>query len=88
MTLHRTNDDIVWFLLRMIWQGEVVGALNEAKQFALNAQNKYTRFRNFNYVENNFASRALIAGCWIFRFVQIVFGALFKTQLSNVLSTP
>ncbi|MBK5356072.1 hypothetical protein JFU37_26730 [Pseudomonas sp. TH41] len=40
---YRTNDDIVWFLLRMIWQGEVVGALHEAKQFALNAQNKYTR---------------------------------------------
>lgn len=38
-----TNDDIVWFLLRMIWQGEVVGALPEAKPFALNAQNKHTR---------------------------------------------
>ena len=40
---YRTNDDIVWFLLRMIWQGEVVGALCEAKQFALSAKNKHSR---------------------------------------------
>jgi hypothetical protein len=43
LTLYRTNDDIVWFLLRMVWQGEVVGALAETKQFALNAQHKHTR---------------------------------------------
>ncbi len=43
LTLYRANDDIAWFLLRMVWQGEVVGALAETKQFALNAQHKHTR---------------------------------------------
>ncbi|AUF96335.1 hypothetical protein CXQ80_11100 [Pseudomonas sp. 02C 26] len=43
LTLYRTNDDIAWFLLRMVWQGEVVGALAETKQFALDAQHKHTR---------------------------------------------
>jgi hypothetical protein len=43
LTLYRTNDDIAWFLLRMVWQGEVVGALVETKQFALDAQHKHTR---------------------------------------------
>lgn len=43
LTLYRCNDDIAWFLLRMVWQGEVVGALAETKQFALNAQHVHTR---------------------------------------------
>ncbi|MBA6145514.1 hypothetical protein EGJ22_24695 [Pseudomonas sp. p99-361] len=43
LALYSTNDDITWFLLRMVWQGEVVGALAEAKQFALTAQHKHTR---------------------------------------------
>ncbi|WP_445671867.1 NACHT domain-containing protein [Pseudomonas inefficax] len=43
LALYSTNDDITWFLLHMIWQGEVVGALAEAKQFALTAQHKHTR---------------------------------------------
>ena len=43
LTLYRSNDDIAWFLLRMVWQGEVVGALAETKQFALDAQHKHTR---------------------------------------------
>lgn len=43
LTLYRTDDDITWFLLRMVWQGEVVGAIAETKQFALTAQNKHTR---------------------------------------------
>lgn len=43
LVLYRTNDDIVWFLLRMVWHGEIVGALVEAKQFALYAQNKHAR---------------------------------------------
>ncbi|MFJ3366953.1 hypothetical protein [Pseudomonas sp. NPDC086251] len=43
LTLYRINDDIAWFLLRMVWQGEVVGALAETKQFALDAQHKHTR---------------------------------------------
>lgn len=43
LALYSANDDITWFLLRMVWQGEVVGALAEAKQFALTAQHKHTR---------------------------------------------
>lgn len=43
LTLYQANDDIAWFLLRMVWQGEVVGALAEAKQFAMSAQHKHTR---------------------------------------------
>lgn len=43
LVLHRSNDDIVWFLLRMVWHGEVVGALVEVIHFALHAQQKYTR---------------------------------------------
>lgn len=37
------NDDIAWFLLRMVWQGEVIGALPETKHFALNSGHKHTR---------------------------------------------
>lgn len=43
LQLYCSNDDIVWFLLRMVWHGEVVGALVKVKQFALNARHKYTR---------------------------------------------
>lgn len=43
LVFYRSNDDIVWFLLRMVWHGEVVGALSEVKQFALNARHKHTR---------------------------------------------
>ncbi|HBO6119164.1 TPA: hypothetical protein L4583_006150 [Pseudomonas aeruginosa] len=43
LVLYRSNDDITWFLLRMVLQGEVVGALAEVKKFALSAQHKHTR---------------------------------------------
>lgn len=43
LALYRSDDDIAWFLLRMVWQGEVVGALAETKQFALNAKHVHTR---------------------------------------------
>lgn len=43
LVLYSSNDDITWFLLRMVWQGEVIGALAEAKQFALTAMHKHTR---------------------------------------------
>lgn len=43
LVLYRSNDDIVWFLLRMVWHGEVVGAIAEVKQFSLHAQHKHTR---------------------------------------------
>lgn len=37
------DDDIAWFLLRMVWQGELAGAAVEAKSFALASRAKYTR---------------------------------------------
>lgn len=37
------DDDIASFLLRMVWQGEVVGAAAEAKHFALASRAKYAR---------------------------------------------
>ncbi|WP_440811694.1 NACHT domain-containing protein [Pseudomonas syringae] len=43
LVLYRSNDDIVWFLLRMVWHGEVVDALAEVKKIALSSQNKHTR---------------------------------------------
>ncbi|MEQ4339017.1 hypothetical protein ABNM62_11155 [Pseudomonas syringae] len=43
LVLYGTNDDIAWFLLRMVWQGEVTGALAETKHFALNSAHKHTR---------------------------------------------
>lgn len=43
LVLYRTDDDIIWFLLRMVWHGEIVGALAETKKFALYAQNKHVR---------------------------------------------
>jgi len=43
LRLYRTNDDIVWFLLRMVWHGEVIDSIQEVKQFALSATQKYTR---------------------------------------------
>lgn len=43
LVLYRSNDNIVWFLLRMVWYGEVVGALAEVKQFALSAHHIHTR---------------------------------------------
>ncbi|MBH9445318.1 hypothetical protein I5L26_12315 [Pseudomonas aeruginosa] len=41
------DDDIAWFLLRMVWQGEIAGVAAEAKNFALNSRNKYTRIAAF-----------------------------------------
>lgn len=41
------DDDIAWFLLRMIWQGEIVGLAAEAKRFALGSRAKYVRIAAF-----------------------------------------
>jgi hypothetical protein len=41
------DDDIAWFLLRMVWQGEITGAATEAKRFALASRSKYTRIAAF-----------------------------------------
>ncbi|MDG5487689.1 hypothetical protein NYR55_03495 [Sphingomonas sp. BGYR3] len=40
---HADDDDIVWFLLRMVWQGDIKALANKAKHFALTARAKYTR---------------------------------------------
>ena len=44
---YEDDDDITWFLLRMVWQGEIVGAATEAKKFALNSREEYTRIAAF-----------------------------------------
>lgn len=41
------DDDITWFLLRMVWQGEIAGAAAGAKRFALASRAKYTRIAAF-----------------------------------------
>jgi hypothetical protein len=41
------DDDIAWFLLRMVWQGEIAGAAAEAKRLALCSRAKYTRIAAF-----------------------------------------
>lgn len=40
---HGEDNDIASFLLRMVWQGELREAAAEAKTFALNSREKYTR---------------------------------------------
>lgn len=40
---HRGDDDIVWFLLHMVQQGEITALAGEAKHFALTSRAKYTR---------------------------------------------
>lgn len=40
---YASDDDIVWFLLRMIWQGEITALADKAKHFALISRAKYTR---------------------------------------------
>lgn len=40
---HKDDDDIVWFLLRMVQQGGIAALADKAKHFALNSRSKYTR---------------------------------------------
>ncbi|MGN6691872.1 MAG: hypothetical protein ACTHJU_13105 [Sphingopyxis sp.] len=35
---YASNNELLWFLLRMVWQGELAEALPEAKKFALNSK--------------------------------------------------
>jgi len=44
---HAANADISWFLLRMVWRGEIVGALPEAKALALSCRTLHTRIAAF-----------------------------------------
>ncbi|WP_432284184.1 hypothetical protein SLT36_20575 [Aminobacter sp. BA135] len=48
---YASSDDLQWFLLRMIWQGELSDALPEAKQVALNHKaGRYARIASFRAV--------------------------------------
>jgi hypothetical protein len=47
---YREDDDISWFLLRMVWQGEIVGAADEAKSFALASRGRYARIAAFRAI--------------------------------------
>lgn len=40
---HKDDDDIVWFLLRMVQQGGIVPLADKAKHFALSSRSEYTR---------------------------------------------
>lgn len=40
---HRDDEDIVWFLLRMVQQGGIAALAQEAEHFALTSRAKYTR---------------------------------------------
>ncbi len=40
---HKDDDDIVWFLLRMVYQGGINALADKAKHFALMSRAKYTR---------------------------------------------
>lgn len=40
---HGHDDEIAWFLLRMVWHGELVEAAPEAKRVALSSREKYAR---------------------------------------------
>ena len=48
---HENNSDISWLLLRMVWRGEIVGALPEAKGLALSNRSINTRVAAFRALE-------------------------------------
>ncbi|MFJ9990380.1 hypothetical protein ACIQSO_06555 [Pseudomonas putida] len=41
------NEDITWLLLLMVWHGQVLGALEQTKRFALTSRSKYSRMAAF-----------------------------------------
>lgn len=43
LDLYAANDDITWFLLRMVYQGGIDALAAKAKHFALTSRSKYTR---------------------------------------------
>jgi hypothetical protein len=48
---YRANDELQWFLMRMIWQGELTDALPEAKHVAMNPKGgRYARIAAFRAV--------------------------------------
>ncbi len=49
--VYRDNKDLLWFLLRMVWQGQIGGALPQAKAVALTpSAEKYVRRAAFRAV--------------------------------------
>ncbi len=59
---HANNPDISWLLLRMVWRGEIVGALPEAKKLAISNSNINTRVAAFRALEviGSAADRTLV----------------------------
>lgn len=47
LTEHAANADISWFLLCMVWRGEIAGALPETKALALSSRSLRTRIAAF-----------------------------------------
>jgi hypothetical protein len=43
LATYRDNNDVTFFLLRMVWQGEIVGVLDQAKQVAIQATDLHVR---------------------------------------------
>lgn len=41
------NEDVTWLLLIMVWHGQVAGALEQTKRFALTSRSRYSRFAAF-----------------------------------------
>jgi hypothetical protein len=39
IAIYRSNDEVLYFLMRMVWQGEIAEVLPEARQIACNATN-------------------------------------------------
>ncbi len=51
LTKYKSNDDLLWFLLRMVWQGELVEALPLAKQIGINPKSaQFVRISAFRAV--------------------------------------
>ncbi|MCF5167547.1 hypothetical protein GIW45_26820 [Pseudomonas congelans] len=48
---YRDHDTVSWFLLMMVWQGEVAGCLAEAKSFACESREKHTRLAAISALE-------------------------------------
>lgn len=44
---HCEDENITWFLLLMVWHGQIIGAAAQAKHFALHSRAEYTRIAAF-----------------------------------------
>lgn len=48
---YRDHETVSWFLLMMVWQGEVAGCLAQAKSFACESRDKHTRLAAISALE-------------------------------------